>query len=53
MSKRILKLVIEDILEEINRINKFVKGIENWKDFSENELVFYAVLKCLENIGEL
>ena len=52
MSKRDLKVVLEDIIEEINRINKFTQGIEELEDFSENELVFYAVLKSLENIGE-
>jgi uncharacterized protein with HEPN domain len=52
MSKRDLKVVLEDIVEEINRINKFTQGVEELDDFSENELVFYAVLKSLENIGE-
>ena len=52
MSKRDLKVVLEDIIEEINRIGKFIQGIEELEGFSENELVFYAVLKSLENIGE-
>ena len=50
--RRDLKIVLEDIIEEINRINKFTQGIEKPEDFLENELVFYAVLKSLENIGE-
>lgn len=52
MSKRELKVVLEDIIEEIDRINRFIKDIEKLEDFSENDLVFYAVLKSLENIGE-
>lgn len=50
--KRILKVILEDIIEEIDRIKKFTQGIEKYNNFVENELVFYAVLKALENIGE-
>ncbi|WPX09636.1 HepT-like ribonuclease domain-containing protein [Anaerocellum danielii] len=50
--KRILKVILEDIIEEIDRIKKFTQGIEKYDNFIENELVFYAVLKALENIGE-
>ncbi|NPU89058.1 MAG: DUF86 domain-containing protein [Fervidobacterium sp.] len=50
--KRILKVIREDILEEIDRIKKFTQGIEKYNNFVENELVFYAVLKALENISE-
>jgi uncharacterized protein with HEPN domain len=50
--KRILKVTLEDIIEEIDRIKKFTQGIEKYNNFVENELVFYAVLKALENIGE-
>ncbi len=52
MSKRNLQVVLEDIVEEIDRINKFTQGIEGVEDFAENEVVLYAVLKSLENIGE-
>lgn len=53
MSKlRDLKIVLEDIIDEIERIKKFTREIESLEDFSENDLVFYAVLKSLENIGE-
>ncbi|RLI77355.1 nucleotidyltransferase [Archaeoglobales archaeon] len=52
MSKRDLKFILEDIIEEINRIGRFTQEIEDLEDFSENELVLYAVLKSLENIGE-
>ena len=50
--KRDLKIVLEDIIEEIDRISRFTQEIEDLEDFSENELVLYAVLKSLENIGE-
>jgi len=50
--KRELKIVLEDIIEEINRIRKFTQRIKDAAGFEENDLVFYAVLKSLENIGE-
>lgn len=50
--KRDLNLVLDDILEEIQRIKRFIEDIDNWEEFQKNELVYYAVLKCLENIGE-
>ncbi|HOM65326.1 MAG TPA: DUF86 domain-containing protein [Ignavibacteriales bacterium] len=50
--KRTLKIILQDIIEEIERIKKFTHGIEKYKDFVKNELVFYAILKALENIGE-
>jgi uncharacterized protein with HEPN domain len=50
--KRTLKIILQDIIEEIGKIKKFTQEIEKYSDFVENELVFYAVLKALENIGE-
>ena len=50
--KRSLKPYLEDILEEIQRIKRFTKGVVNYEDFKNNELLLYAVLKSLENIGE-
>jgi uncharacterized protein with HEPN domain len=50
--KRNLKVLLEDIIEEIERIKRFTEKIEDDEDFSQNEIVFYAVLKALENIGE-
>lgn len=52
MSKRNIKVLISDIKEEIERIERFTKGIHTLNEFTENELVYYAILKCLENIGE-
>ena len=52
MSKRELRIVLEEILDEIDRIRRFMKNISSLDEFTENEMAFYAVLKCLENIGE-
>lgn len=50
--KRDIKLYLEDIMDEIKRIQRFVKDINDFKEFSKNDLVYYAVFKSLENIGE-
>ncbi len=50
--KREIKIILQDILDETNRINKFTHEIVNFQTFAKNELVFYAVLKALENVGE-
>jgi uncharacterized protein with HEPN domain len=51
--KRSLKLYLEDIFEEIQRIKRFTEGVRNYEDFKNNEMLLYAVLKSLENIGEV
>lgn len=50
--KRDISLYLEDILDEIKRIQRFVRDVNNFEEFSKNDLVHYAVLKSLENIGE-
>ena len=50
--KRDIKLYLEDILDEIERIRRFVKDIKSFEEFYKNDLIYYAVLKSLENIGE-
>ncbi|WP_353683495.1 HepT-like ribonuclease domain-containing protein [Thermodesulfovibrio sp. 3907-1M] len=50
--KRILFVILQDILEEIKRIKRFNKCINSVEEFSDNELVMYATIKALENIGE-
>lgn len=45
-------LLLKDILDNIARIERFTKDISNAEDLASNELVYYAVLKALENIGE-
>jgi len=37
--KRILKVIFEDILEEIDRIKKFTQGIEKYHNLTENKQV--------------
>lgn len=50
--KRDLKIILEDIIEEINRIKRFTENTKSFNEFSNNELVIFAVLKSLEIIGE-
>ncbi|MDO8623453.1 MAG: DUF86 domain-containing protein [archaeon] len=45
------KLYLRDILDAINKINKYIKGI-SINNLPENELVFDAVLRNLQIIGE-
>lgn len=52
MSKRDVRLYLEDIFDEIKRINKFTENIRSFEEFTKNDMVYYAVLKSLENIGE-
>ncbi len=52
MSKRNVKIDLQDILEEIESIKRFTKDVDILEEFSKSEMVFYSVLKALENIGE-
>jgi len=52
VSKRDYKLFLEDILEEIERIRQFTKDVKKPEDLEQNVMLFYAVLKAFENIGE-
>ncbi|HHG75013.1 MAG TPA: DUF86 domain-containing protein [Persephonella sp.] len=52
MSKRDYRLFLEDILEEIERIREFTKDVKTSEDLEQNIMLFYAVLKAFENIGE-
>ena len=52
MSKRDYRLFLEDIIEEIDRINRFIKNVSSPEELEENEMVLYAILKSFENIGE-
>ncbi len=51
MSKRTEIEYIEDILEHIKKIEKFTENCD-YEEFVENELVAYAVIRCIEIIGE-
>ena len=52
MSKRDYKLFLEDILEEIERIRQFTKDVKTPEDLEQNIMLFYAVLRSFEIIGE-
>ena len=51
MNQRTSKIFIEDILQAINKIERFT-GELKFKDFEQNELVIDGVLRNLEVIGE-
>ncbi|MBI2427931.1 MAG: DUF86 domain-containing protein [Ignavibacteriales bacterium] len=51
MSKRDIALLLEDILESIEKIEDYTKNI-SFDDFKENGLVFDAAVRNLEIIGE-
>ncbi len=51
MSKRDWKLLFEDILDAINKIEKYTESIDI-KDFFESTLITDAVVRNLEIIGE-
>lgn len=50
-SNRDYRLYIEDIVNEIKNIKKFVENID-YEEFTENLEKVYAVAKAFENIGE-
>ncbi len=52
MSKRNIKLFIEDILKAIDKIEGYCSKIESFKEFIEQEMVVDAVLRNLEIIGK-
>jgi len=51
MSKRDWKLFIEDILECIGKIEKYIEGME-FKDFETDEKTIDAVVRNLEGFAE-
>ncbi len=51
MSKRNWKILIEDILEAINKIEKYVKDMD-FEDFAGDSMVVDAVVRNIEIIGE-
>ncbi len=51
MTARSLELYIDDIIEAINKIERYTKDMDSFK-FKENELVVDAVIRNLEIIGE-
>jgi len=51
MSKREWKLFVEDMLESINLIEKYIEGVKE-KDFNSDRKTIDAVVRNLEIIGE-
>ncbi len=51
MSKRNTRLYLEDILESIERVEKWTKGVTP-KSFNQDDKLQHAVVRCLEIIGE-
>ncbi len=51
MSKRDVKLFLYDIIECIEKIERYTKNL-NFEDFIKNDLVVDAVIRNLEIIGE-
>ena len=51
MSKRNIKLYVDDIKDAISKIDKYSKGL-SFDKFSKNNLVIDAVVRNLEVIGE-
>jgi uncharacterized protein with HEPN domain len=52
MSKRSPELFIQDMLEAIEKIERYTKSIEDPEDFKGKDIVVDAVLRNLEIIGE-
>ncbi|HIE27874.1 TPA: DUF86 domain-containing protein [Candidatus Poribacteria bacterium] len=51
MKEREWKLFLEDVLDCIEKIERYTKGID-FGDFTENPMAFDAVIRNLEVIGE-
>lgn len=49
--KRDISIYIKDVLENINRIEIFINGM-HYDDFVNDEKTHYAVIRCIEIIGE-
>ncbi|MEM5854232.1 MAG: DUF86 domain-containing protein [Candidatus Aenigmatarchaeota archaeon] len=51
MRKRDVRDYLQDILDNMRKIEKFISGVE-YKDFAKNEEKVYAVIRAIEIIGE-
>lgn len=49
--KRDVSIYLKDILENMERAESFVKGFD-YDGFVEDEKTHYAVIRCIEIIGE-
>ena len=51
MKKRTYKMFVEDILESMNKIERYIKGVD-YEGVAKNEMVMDAIMRNLEIIGE-
>jgi uncharacterized protein with HEPN domain len=52
MSKRNAKLFVEDMLNAVEKIERYCRAIRSFEEFSNQDIVIDAVLRNLEVIGE-
>jgi uncharacterized protein with HEPN domain len=51
MSKRDWRLIVEDIIESIDKIENYTAGV-TFEDFSQSSMIIDAVVRNIEIIGE-
>jgi len=51
MKKRSHRIFVEDILESMDKIERYIKGL-SYEEFLDDEMVVDAVIRNLEIIGE-
>ncbi len=49
--KRDIRIYLKDILDNMGKAEKFIKNM-SYEDFASDEKSFYAVVRCIEIIGE-
>jgi len=52
MTDRLLTDFLQDILKEIERIERFTSDIKSFEQFEQDEKTVYAVIRSIELIGE-
>ena len=51
MYKRNIAIYVKEIIENMNKAEKFIKNL-TYKNFVKDERTHYAVIRCIEIIGE-
>jgi len=46
-----IRIYLKDILDNMGKAEKFIKNM-SYEDFASDEKSFYAVVRCIEIIGE-
>lgn len=52
MSDRELSDYLEDIVTQIGKLEQFVRNINSFEEFQQNEMAVYACIRAFEIIGE-